>query len=104
MKPRVAALAVVAVVASSLFGLSAFDRGRSGIVPRAHGHENGDQRGCTNASLSGSYGFYRSGTTPTGPLVSVGTIFWDGNENFTATQSTSRNGVFNFGVFVKSCG
>lgn len=82
---RTILVAVVGLVSSFLLTM----------VPIVYADDQ-DGRNCSNAILKGSYGFYRTGTTPTGPLASVGLIFWDGNGDFTATQSTSRNGVFTF--------
>ena len=53
---------------------------------------------CSNASLKGSYGFYRTGTNAHGPLAAVGLITFDGKGNSTATQSISRNGDIEFDV------
>ena len=53
---------------------------------------------CTNASLKGTYGFYRTGSTPDGPLAAVGIITVDGKGNSVATQSISRNGDYSFDV------
>jgi hypothetical protein len=100
MKPRVAVIAVAAVVASSLVGMSASDPDRPAIVAKVHSQEHDDGPGCTNASLRGSYGFYRTGTTSAGPLASIGILSFDGNGNATATQSTSRNGVFTFDAVI----
>ena len=55
MNSRVVVTAAAVVVAYSLFGVSPLDRGRSGIVPRVHAHENDDDQDCTNASLSGLF-------------------------------------------------
>lgn len=68
------------------------------MVPIVHADDGDDSTTCSNATLNGSYGFYRTGTTGTGPLAAVGMIFFDGNGNETFTQSISRNGVFNFDV------
>ena len=51
-------------------------------------------------TLKGSFGFYRSGSTSTGPLAAVGIINFDGNGNCSGTQNTSKNGVFTFDVGV----
>ena len=51
-----------------------------------------------NKTLKGSYGFYRNGTTSTGPLAALGILFFDGNGNVSGSQSISRNGVFTFDV------
>jgi hypothetical protein len=51
---------------------------------------------CSNASLHGNFGFYRTGKTSVGPLAAVGIISFDGKGNSTATQSISRNGDYSF--------
>ena len=58
----------------------------------------GDQWHCTSGTLKGTFGFYRTGNTPVGPLAAVGTINFDGKGNFTATQSISRNGSYSYDV------
>jgi hypothetical protein len=52
----------------------------------------GHQKTCANASLLGSFGFYRTGTTGAGPLAAVGIIHFDGYATI-GSQSISRNGV-----------
>lgn len=54
--------------------------------------------GCSNAALKGSYGFYRAGTTPDGPLAAVGILFYDGNGHSQSRQKISRNGAHEFSV------
>jgi hypothetical protein len=54
------------------------------------------ERACSNKTLKGSYGSYRTGSTSTGPLAAVGILFLDGNGNVSGSQSISRNGVFTF--------
>jgi hypothetical protein len=54
------------------------------------------ERACSNKTLKGSYGSYRTGSTSTGPLAAVGILFFDGNGNVSGSQSISRNGVFTF--------
>jgi hypothetical protein len=54
------------------------------------------ERACSNKTLNGSYGNYRTGTTSAGPLAAVGFLFFDGNGNVSGSQSISRNGVFTF--------
>ncbi len=83
MKLRTSLLAMVALagsfLASSHFqGVHADDR-----------HE----KGCTEKTVKGTYGFYRTGTGATGPLVAIGLIFNDGIGSGTVTQSISKNGV-----------
>ena len=64
-------------------------------VPRAHADDQ-HQKACSNKTLNGSYGSYRTGTTSTGPLASLGILFFDGNGNASGSQNISRNGVFTF--------
>lgn len=52
-------------------------------------------RVCVNATLLGSYGFYRSGVTTAGPLAGLGILHFDGY-SAVGTQSISRNGTFQF--------
>jgi hypothetical protein len=54
------------------------------------------QKACSNKTLNGSYGSYRTGTTSTGPLASLGILFFDGNGNASGSQNISKNGVFTF--------
>lgn len=56
-------------------------------------------RPCSVATLSGTYGFFRSGTITQGPLAAVGTGEYDGRGFFTIRQTTSRNGTFSEGGF-----
>src|SRR5258706_14721731 len=53
------------------------------LVPRVHAQE-----GCSVATLNGTFGFYRTGTTSVGPLAGVGLATYDGNGNSTARQTT----------------
>lgn len=86
MKPRAIAVAAIALTGGLLL-INAYIRG----VHADDRHE----RVCSEKTLRGSYGFYRTGTNSMGlPLVSVGFILFDGTGNFTATQNTSRNGMF----------
>lgn len=66
-------------------------------------YARGDDQGalsCTNASLNGSFGFYRQGTTGVGtatadPLAAIGLISFDGAGNVIAPghQAISKNGA-----------
>jgi hypothetical protein len=53
---------------------------------------------CSNASLHGSYGFYRTGNTPDGTLAALGLVIYDGKGNFTGSQSISRGGEYDFDI------
>jgi len=53
-----------------------------------------DDAGCTNASLTGTYGFQRMGQNPQGPVTALGIGTFDGQGSDVASQTTSRSGVF----------
>jgi hypothetical protein len=53
-------------------------------------------KACSNKSLNGAYGFYRTGSTSAGPLAALGILYFDGNGTNFGSQSISRNGIFNF--------
>ena len=57
---------------------------------RAEGHH----KPCSNATLKGSYGYYKTGTIldTGGTLVGVGIATFDGNGNSYGTESDNRNG------------
>lgn len=58
----------------------------------------GDSHYCSNATLHGSYGFYRAGGTPLGTLAAIGLIIFDGNGGDTGTQSISKGGNYDFDI------
>jgi hypothetical protein len=66
-------------------------------IGRVHADDRHD-RACSNKTLKGTYGFYRTGTTPTGPLAAVGIAIYDGDGNSSSIQTMSRNGVLTFDV------
>ena len=53
---------------------------------------------CSNATLHGQYGFYRTGHTATAALAAVGIIVFDGKGNSSASQSIAKDGSINFDV------
>ncbi len=57
------------------------------------------QAACSNSTVKGSYGFYRSGISPDGPLVAVGITFYDGNGHAKVRQRVSINGTHRFSAF-----
>ena len=63
-------------------------------IRRAHADDH--ERACSNKTLNGSFGVYRTGSTSTGPLAALGILFFDGNGTVFGSQSISRNGVFTF--------
>jgi hypothetical protein len=89
MKAR-AGVAWLAVVSTCLF-IDGSALARDAAAKDEHG-----DKGCTSASLHGSYGFYRTGSTSAGPLAALGSLTFDGKGNLTGSQSVSRNGVFTF--------
>jgi hypothetical protein len=103
MKLRTNSIAVVVLVSGLLLSISHGGGNGASIVPNVHADDLHAIKPCSNATLNGSYGFYRTGTIPLpdgsrGSLAAVGIQFFDGNGNMTATQSISRNGVFTFDV------
>lgn len=47
---------------------------------------------CTNMTVKGTYGFYRTGPGPNGPVTAVGWITYDGHGHLTLTQDVVRDG------------
>ena len=88
MKRVMTRIAVSSTIASLLLFASLSRGKRSDIVAKAHANT-----GCSVASVKGSYGFYRTGTTPFGPLAAVGIATYDGNGSSSVRQTTRRNGV-----------
>ena len=64
-------------------------------IRRAHADDQ-HQKACSNKTLNGSFGTYRTGSTSTGPLAALGILFFDGNGNVSGSQNISRNGIFTF--------
>ena len=87
MKLRRNSLAIVALASGLLLTTS--------HIQRVHADDQ-HERACSNKTLNGSYGTYRTGSTSTGPLASHGILFFDGNGNASGSQNISRNGVFIF--------
>ena len=59
-----------------------------------------ESKACSNASLKGGFGFYRSGSTSAGPLVALGILQFDGKGSVSGSQSVSRNGAFQFDIVI----
>ena len=94
MKRIITSIVVGGIVASLLFVGTVRRAGRLGIVPKVHAQE-----GCSVASLQGAYGFYRTGTTPVGPLAAAGIATFDGAGVTTARQTIRKNGVTTSDLF-----
>ena len=90
MKSRISIAAVAVGFASALF-LSVVL-----FAPDARAAS----KGCSNASLNGSFGFYRTGSTSAGPLAALGILQFDGKGNVSGSQSISRNGAFQFDIVI----
>jgi hypothetical protein len=87
MKLRRTSIAMIAVASGLLLSSSHI---RGVLADDRH------DRTCSNKTLNGSYGFYRTGNTTVGmnpgPLAAVGILFFDGEGNWIVTQKIIRNG------------
>jgi hypothetical protein len=72
---------------------------RSGAISKVHAQEKEENTSCSVATLKGAYGFFRTGTTPFGPLVGVGISTFDGHGSSTGRQTIRRNGVTTADLF-----
>ena len=69
----------------------------AGLAPAFGAEEKSAGRECSVASLSGTYGFYRTGNgpwgnPPGGPLAAAGIVSFDGAGNYNTVQNISRGG------------
>ena len=78
MKRTVSLIALAGLMATVLVGLSLFRAHQPGIALKVHAQETDRHESCSNATLNGTYGFYRTGTSSVGPLAAVGLITFDG--------------------------
>lgn len=62
------------------------------FAPPLGAEQRAGGRFCSVASFNGTYGFYRTGTGPFGPLAGQGRIWFDGEGNWEAVVNNSRNG------------
>jgi hypothetical protein len=94
MKRAVSLIALAGLMAALLVGLSVFQGHQPSIVPKVHAQETDGHESCSNATLNGTYGFYRTGTTSVGPLAAVGLGTFDGTgAHSPARQTIRKNGV-----------
>ena len=94
MKRTVSLIARGGLMATLLVGFSLFQGHQGSIVPKVHAQETDRHESCSNATLNGTYGFYRTGTSSDGPLAAVGLITFDGTgAHSPARQTIRRNGV-----------
>jgi len=94
MKRIASSIVVGGIVVGLLFVGTVRRASQPGIVPKVHAQE-----GCSVASLQGAYGFYRTGTTPVGPLAAAGIATFDGAGVTTARQTIRKNGVTTSDLF-----
>ena len=92
MKRYISWVILSGLIGTALLGVRA---GRSRIVASVHAqeHEKQENRACSVATLEGSYGFYRTGSTSVGPLAAVGVVTFDGNGVASLRQTVRRNGI-----------
>lgn len=95
---RIKTLTIALVTATAFLGAAVLSGPAAGAKLRAEDDE--PELGCTDRTLKGTYGFFRSGTTSQGPLAAVGIATYDGNGFSHAVQTISRNGVFTENVVV----
>jgi hypothetical protein len=89
MRRIITRVVLIASVVSLLLVGFAFRGAQLRVVPRVYAEE-----GCSVASVKGAYGFFRTGTTPVGPLAAVGIATFDGTGAVTTARQTIRkNGV-----------
>jgi hypothetical protein len=86
---------------ANTFTLAAITAFALGIAPRA----NADDRGCSEATLNGTFAYTSTGiilTAPIpaliGPSAEVGTQYFDGEGNVTFTFNASQNGAIGPGT------
>ena len=63
-----------------------------GLAPALGEEAKAEARECSLASLRGTYGLYRFGSNPGGPVAGQGIGDMDGEGNFRAVVTNSRNG------------
>lgn len=78
---------IFAGIFASLFLMVSTSQSRPRVTP-----EMQSGGGCSLESVKGSYGFYRVGTTPNGPLGAVGIATFDGRGASSFAQTIRVNG------------
>ena len=84
---RILTILVALCVVSSISSLGFSNKTRLNLMPRVHAME-----GCSLETVRGTYGFYRTGTTPSGPLGAVGVVVYDGRGGSSFRQTIRLNG------------
>ena len=80
-KARFTRLATVALTVGLVFASAASALG-----------DDHPPRPCTNGTIKGTYGFYRTGPGPNGPVTAVGWITYDGHGGLSLEQDVVRDG------------
>lgn len=86
---RTFATTVIAGFAASVFGLATTSQSKPRVAVPNQVHE----AGCSVETIRGSYGFYRSGTNPNGPIAGLGITTFDGRGGSSTIQTIRSNGV-----------
>jgi hypothetical protein len=90
--------AVVVDEGNELFIVSLSDANTVyGVMKKINKHKGNSS--CSVATLNGTYGFFRTGIVPAGPVVGVGISTRDGNGHATARLTIRRNGVTTSDLF-----
>src|SRR6267143_1579773 len=90
--------AVVVDEGNELFIVSLSDANTVyGVMKKINKHK--ENSSCSVATLNGTYGFFRTGIVPAGPVVGVGISTRDGNGHATARLTIRRNGVTTSDLF-----
>src|SRR6267143_1774683 len=102
MERLVASIAASGLVASLCVWV--LPGGGLGTISKVHAQEKERQKdkengSCSVATLNGTYGFFRTGIVPAGPVVGVGISTRDGNGHATARLTIRRNGVTTSDLF-----
>ena len=84
---RTITLAVAASLIASVLTLETSRKSHVSLLPKVHAME-----GCSLQTLHGAYGFYRTGTTPNGPLGAVGIVTYDGKGDSSFKQTIRLDG------------
>ena len=69
------------------------------VGPIVYANNLSSNQTCSVATLNGTYGFYRTGTTTGGPVAAVGIVEYDGAGHWTVKQHISRNGALQYATF-----
>lgn len=80
-KARFTGLSTVALAVGLVFAFAASALG-----------DDHPPRPCTNGTIKGTYGFYRTGPGPNGPVTAVGWITYDGHGGLSLEQDVVRDG------------